>query len=524
MKNNIILTFLFAILMMTSCKKSEFEEYYPDPSKIAESTIERQYTGIVVAANQYIVPNYRNYFVTLRQTLNPWNNAISVINSSKIYIPGSSGTEDVWFNYYNTMAQYREFQLIYNEASPEDQANRAIFDISARVFMAYYTQRMVDLFENIPYFDAGSLSANGGDYNASFATFDSGEEIYADLITDLKSAADELNALNISDSYRASFATQDIINNGDILLWKKLTNSLRLRVLNRVKDASGFGSAAGEINEILSNPSKYPVIETNEENAMIDVYDIDSGINSKGFRDGINSDGWDGNDANKNMIDMLVASKDARLRVLFEPAEADSTNYRGLDPLLPSGDQSSLVDNGMISQYNRSTMSNNQSFPGLLISAAEVDFIKAEIHHLAGNDSEAKTSYENGIKNSTEFYYYVRTLSGDQVAGTSEPWTEEELSATMSSPEVSWDSNSDKMKIIATQKWLHFNIIQPYESWAEQRRLDQPKFEYWVDQNSEQPQPPVRWTIPINEQTYNPDNYNAVKADDGLNNPLFWDS
>src|SRR5690606_3224109 len=106
--------------------------------------------------------------------------------------------------------------------------------------------------------------------------------------------------------------------------------------------------ATSETGEILSNTNQFPIVENNEQNIMIDVYDVSTPINSSGFQQGINSDGWDGDDASKIMIDFLNESNDPRLRVMFEPGTNAEGIYVGLDPLLSGNDQQSLVSDGEI--------------------------------------------------------------------------------------------------------------------------------------------------------------------------------
>jgi hypothetical protein len=527
MKSINIFLLSFFLLLVSACQKEDFADAYPDPSKISETSVERQYTGVLYAGVDYIVPYYRNYFVTLRITLNPWTQSIGWTNAPNQYIPGSSGVEDVWFNYYDVLAQYRELQKIWDATEPSRQEDLKVFKLTADAFMYGETARMVDLFGNIPFSEAGLLSINGGDYINSYAGFDAGEDIYAFMLDELKSIAQQLNGLTLSPGTAASFAAQDLVNRGSVDLWTRYVNSLRLRLLHRVSDSPDFTSrAASEIAEIISNPSSYPVVENNSQNIMIDVYDNSTPINSSGFEQGINSSGWDGNDAGKKMIDFLKSAADPRLRVLFEPGLNAGGEYEGLDPLLNGSDQQALVNDGQIATYNRTTTSNNDYFPGVMINAAEVSFLKAEYYLENGQDAAAKTAYEAGIRQSIEFYYYVNSISNDNVAGTPAPATEEEIAAMLGTDAVNWDlaaSTSDKISRIAHQKWVHFNIIQPYENWAEVRRFDLPSLEFWRDNSSNQTLPPLRWNIPGNEITFNGENYQAVQGQDRLDNPIFWD-
>lgn len=347
------------------------------------------------------------------------------------------------------------------------------------------------------------------------------------MLDELKTIATELNSISLNEGFQASFSAQDIINNGDVELWKRFVNSLRLRMLNRVSLSSEFsGRATSEITEILSNANQFPVVNNNDQNIQIDVYDVSTPINSSGFQQGINSDGWDGDDASKIMIDFLNASDDPRLRVMFEPGTNADGNYVGLDPLMDGTSQQAMVSDGEIAFYNRSTYSENQFFPGVLISASEVNFIKAEHYLKAGNDAAAKEAYEEGIRQSIDFYYTIRENSNSSISGNPALPTQSEINNLLASDPVNWSgatSQVDKIELIGMQKWVHFNIVQPYQNWAEVRRLDVPDLTFWVDNSSTQPAPPVRWRIPGEELTYNASNYEAVRSNDNLTTKIFWD-
>jgi hypothetical protein len=527
MKYTYITIVLALMVLVTSCQMDEFAEAYPDPSKIANTTIERQYTGFFQAGVDYVVPAYWNYFVTLRITLNPWTQSIGWTNTPNQYIPGSAGVDAVWDNYYGVLAQYREFEKVYDASTPERQAALKVFKQTADVYLYFETSRMVDLFGTMPFFEAGRLSQNGGNYIESYPVFDDGEDIYAYMLDELKAIADDFAAGEPSVSALASLAAQDMVNQGDFDLWKRFTNSLRLRLLTRVSGSSSLSSKAStEIAEILGNPGKYPVVENNDQNVMIDVYDINSPINSKGFNSGINSGGWAGDDAPKAMIDYLLETGDPRLRILFEPGLNAEGVYIGLDPLATGNDQETLLNGGTIAFYNRTTTSLNQFFPGVLVNAAEVSLLKAEAYLKSGDDAAAQAEYEKSIVQSTDFYMYVNGLSADRTSGTPDTATMEEYDAVFSSAGAGWSnagSEAEKLDLIGKQKWVHFNIIQPYQNWAEVRRLDAPMLEFWVDNSSVITNPPLRWNIPGREITFNEANYMQIQSQDELGNKLFWD-
>lgn len=526
MKNKIFIVFAALIMSFVACQKSDFASSYTDPSKIAATTIEKQFTGFLNANKDWVLPNYTNYFVVLRITLNRYAQVAGWVNNSKQYVPGAGAVNDRWTNFYGFLAQFREFQKVYAKATAEDQAAKRIYMLAATMYFYDHSQRVVDLHGDIPWSAAGKLSTNGGDYEQSFAKYDSAESIYTKMLDDLKAFADELNAMTVQAGILTGFKTQDIVNRGDLTLWKRYCNSLRLRMLTRVSGVSAFQSrATSEIAAIVADAAKYPVVTKNTENVQINVFDIAAnGLNANGFKDGIESAGWNGNLAGKAMIDHMKKNADPRMRAIFEPGAKDTAKtYLGVDPLMNESAQTTLINGGTVSIFNRSTYSRNQYFPGVLMNAAEVSFILAEYYSKAGNTALAKSSYENGIKQSIEFYYKVRSISNDNTAIALVPTTDAEATAYITAADVNWDTNTDKIKLIATQKWIHFNIIQAYDAWAELRRLDLPQFSFQVDNTDAQTQPPVRWLLPASEGIYNTDNYSAVKAKDNLNTKIFWD-
>ncbi|HYC84976.1 MAG TPA: SusD/RagB family nutrient-binding outer membrane lipoprotein, partial [Chryseosolibacter sp.] len=456
---------------------------------------------------------------------NRYTQAVGWVNANSQYVPGAGLVSNRWDNYYNFLAQYREFEKIYNKQSQDDQELRRIFMIAATIYLYDHTQKVVDLHGDIPFSEAGMLSVNGGDYEASLPKYDPAETIYSTMLDNLKAFADELNGIEITSAIQKGFKTQDIINNGDLGRWQAYCNSLRLRMLMRVSESPAFQSRANsEIQTIIANPSDYPLVTDNADNIQIEVFDLNTAINAKGFRAGLED--WQGNLAGKAMIDQMVSTDDPRLRVIFEPGPNAAGVYTGLDPTLDGSDQQELADGGTIAIYNRSTFSRNEYFPGMLISAAEVNLLLAEYHLRTGNDALAKTAYNNAIEQSILQYYAIRSVSNDNTAGAVDPVEDAEIALYQNDGAVAWDlalNANAKLELIATQKWLHFNVVQSLEGWAEQRRLGLPALDFWVDESNAQELPPNRWLYAPSENTYNTINYDAVRAKDNLATRIFWD-
>lgn len=531
----IFLSVLVLVFVASACKKDQFADAYTNPLKLTTTTVDRQFAGVLSSNLNYVMYHYWDYFVVYQNTLIPWSQTAVTLNTNGRYIPGAAAITDFWNTYYNLVAQYKELVRLYSSLSTEEQQANRIYMIAASVFYYDYTQKAVDLWGDIPWSGAGLLGTKGGDYQSATASakYDDAAGIYTKMLDDLKGFADELNTISVPSGVAISLKTQDFLNQGNIKKWKQYCNSLRLRLLTRVSGVTSFQSRVNsEIASIVGNQASYPVVTTNDDNIMVKVASLSSPVINNGKNTGDQSDfyvgliGWGQADrANKIMIDFMNTNSDPRLRVMFEPGENAAGVYMGLDPTLSSTTQNATLTGGTIARYNRSTLSQNNFLPGVLINAAEVHFLLAEYYLKAGNDASAKTQYEAGITESINYYYWLRTLSNSSVSGPVAPLTAGEISAYLASAGVSWAAAAtaaEKLNRIAIQKWINYSVLQPMEAWAELRRLKLPVLTFLQDAGT-QKLPPNRWLYPTNELTYNAENYQAVQSKDNLATKIFWD-
>lgn len=83
-------------------------------------------------------------------------------------------------------------------------------------------------------------------------------------------------------------------------------------------------------------------------------------------------------------------------------------------------------------------------------------------------------AFEKALKESVALYISISKKSDDATVPAAAIPTNEEINTFVKT--VDWDGANNKIQLIATQKWLHFNLFQAVENWSEQRRLDYPKF------------------------------------------------
>ncbi len=530
MKKIIVLNINIILIMciVASCKKSEFAKDYADPSKVSETQVGQMYTGALQSILGYVMPSYWRYFVIEQPWIAPFTQSIGKVRTTGMYKVGTNASDSRWSAYYNFLAQYREFQRVYNSLPQQEKQNNRIYYITANIFMCDQTEKAVDLWGSIPWSQAGYVGEYGNDYLKSLAKFDPEEQIYSIMLDSLKHFSDELSSITVPTSVQLEFRNQDFINFGDLDLWKRYCNSLRLRMLMRVAGVTNFKQRYNdEIRAILANPEKYPLVLTNDKNIQVNVLNLNGDINSGGWNQGIGSTGWNLDITSKAMIDFMNANNDPRRRVLFEP-NANGI-YEGLDDSWTTVQQTDSIQKGAISIYNRTTFDDNQYYPGVLITAAEVNFILAE-YYLNTNgfkDANAKSYYNAGIEESIKFHFSMQALSkNNSRGGTAAPLTPADISSYEMENGVAWDGATDitnALQRIAYQKWIHFNIVQNIQNWSEYRRLGLPVLTFPDDNSGTQTTPPVRFPYSTSEITLNKVNYDQVKSKDNLNTKIFWD-
>ncbi|MFV8346574.1 SusD/RagB family nutrient-binding outer membrane lipoprotein [Flavobacterium sp. ZB4P13] len=522
MKKLLYISLASLAVFFGSCSQDEFADAYRDPSKVTTTTVPKQFAGFMKVNYEDVIPSYWNYFTVIRTTSLTYTQAHGFTNTTGRYIPGAAVTNR-WDRYYRFITQYRELEKVMASLPAAEQADNRIYTIASTIYLFDHTSKMIDNFGDIPFSEAGKISMTGGDYASALAKYDNQTEMYTMMLDQLKAFSTELNSITLSAKIDFEFKNQDLINKGNLTSWKNYCNSLRLKMLNRVSAVPAFSArATTEIAQIIAEGN---IVDENAENIAFRVYNqnSDTGLNTSGFKDALES--WNNNVAPKPMIDHMNANLDPRKPWLFEAGGSAAGVYTGLDPVLASSVQDQLIIDGKIAIYNRSVISQNKWLPGTLINAAEVNLLLAEYYSRTGNAGTAKTHFEKAIRQSVE--YYVRL--GDKAdvltwKPTVEPTTAQIDAYILKINFAGAVTPAAQLQLIAFQKYIHYNVMQADESWAEQRRLKLPVLTFLEDETSSiRKTPPTRWTYPNSESVYNPENYNAVKANDNLSTKIFWD-
>ena len=164
-----------------------------------------------------------------------------------------------------------------------------------------------------------------------------------------------------------------------------------------------------------------------------------------------------------------------------------------------------------IAEYN----GNNNTF-GLWISAAEVSLSKSEAYLMgygvSKDDAKAKENFVNGVKQSTDYFWNVKTTSSfyDAKNPNDSYYSKRECvkpsdEAILAYAEKIW---KPEQSVVATQLWLNFSWTNTLEAWNVTRRTGFPKVTFSADGiTTNYPTPANRLPYPSDEQNYNQQHY-----------------
>lgn len=313
---------------------------------------------------------------------------------------------------------------------------------AARILKVWTYQIMTDTWGDIPYNSyAGkdpSFNANNAENDVIYPQYATQESIYKDMLNELKEASDQIRV------NEPVFMKGDAIYNGDALKWKKFANSLSLRVSNRVRHK--LSEAASRIQEIVSNPSLYPVFENNADNAAL-AYEATAPNQAPFYSATILANRNDYAISNV-LVDFLKGERgpfnlaDPRLTVYAQPnIEGNYVGQSyGLDMYTAS-----LVNPDQVSRLGTEIYKSN--YKEVLMEYAEVQFILSEYKNWD------QQYYLNGIRASMQKWNIPEEAVGNYLTSVKPAGAE----------------------TVLTQKWVAL-LMQGSEGWAEYRRTGFPAF------------------------------------------------
>ena len=426
MKKYIIkLSFAFALILALFACTSEFEEMNTSPNDLTMVP----YSTLITNAQHSILTTY-----------NPITSGVvswSRYNVRDVYVHGDRYAGDgtgTNFNYYNGHLKNLDVAMKLAAAAGDDNTLAV-----AKVLTAYAYQNITDWFGDIPYSEA--LKADDPENPTIYAKYDSQQSIYNDLIVQLKAANGMIDG-------NANIGSSDIFFDGDMMMWKRFTNSLLLRIYMRMSIVDPETAKTG-IEEIMANPSTYPIIDSNDNAAFKYWLPDDATYRSPYWMNPVTAASQENVTADF-LVDFMQTRNDlARLAVYAEPA-ANSGSIVGL-PLGTLGQNTPDLSIMGIAEFR------SLDSPTRVMRYSEVLFIIAEAALNGWNvGMTAQEAYEAAITASHDEYGIA-------------------VGSLLSDPLVDFNGGVDQRELIGEQKWC---ALYPdgNQGWAEIRRTNYPTF------------------------------------------------
>ncbi|HSD06665.1 SusD/RagB family nutrient-binding outer membrane lipoprotein, partial [Flavobacterium sp.] len=301
------------------------------------------------------------------------------------YDVSNNSFTSLWNTGYSTLIT--DLNTILN--FPEAQANSNYKGI-ALTLRSWTFLLLTDAYGSIPYKEAGLKVTPA--YNTQ-------KEVYTGLLEDLKQAQSLLALKN-------GEVTGDLAYKGDILKWKKLVNSLRLRIALRISDKE---SALAKQAAIEATTDPAGLISSNNEIFQF-IYTSSPQQNP--------ASAWfetrDDYRISKTMVDKLYELSDPRLPVYAQlPSDATVTKYVGAANGLSNSDANSQ---GFAKTSKPGKYFLTSTSPAVIYSYSEVLFNLSEAvarGYISGNaeqlykDAITASFNQFGITNSTIITNYL---------------------------------------------------------------------------------------------------------------------
>lgn len=267
--SNVIVCLMF-VIAFNACSDSEFDKHFKDSEKTQVVTIEKLMSGTFESSNRYTMPWYWRYYTFEIPQTGRYTQIMGFINSNEgAYLPRDSYNNDRWSDFYKSLSQFRLLEYTWENMMEPFKSENEIFKHITQIFIYDHLQQIIDCFGDIPYHKAGYLGLTL-DIEGSKPSYDSAEELYRLMLTDLKSINQYLIDNPPVSLVAGQIKKQDYINQGDIMAWRRYANSLRLRIACRAAENGPLVTEARTaINEILSDPDTYPIVTNNNENIRI---------------------------------------------------------------------------------------------------------------------------------------------------------------------------------------------------------------------------------------------------------------
>lgn len=452
---------------------------------------------------------YQNEIV--QQIITPFTGVLEGGNHNVVYDPNSNALFNTMFAAPNGPVVLLTTVITQTKDNP---ARSNLYNM-ARILKAYVFEVLVDTYGDVPYSEAGLGFIEG----TTLPKYDDDNVIYDDLLKELDEATKDLDAAKPTE-------TGDLFYKGNINQWKKLGNSLLLRVAMRYTKAD-----AAKAQQFVTTAVSGGVMQAVADNAFIAFNSTFNHPTSNSYQGTERGNYY----LAKPFVDYLQGTNDPRLGVIAVKYEFPA------NPLATAGTEDTNPANqqGMPLGYNESTIINDPLFPGksgaawkysqlnrrtvakidvpeFFVTYAQTELLLAEAAQRGWISGSSQTYYDAGVK------AHMDQMAQYDVSAIIPGSTQDAyLAANPFNPAMALEQ-------INTQYWIA-SFQNGSEAWANLRRSGFPAL-------APNPYPGAdpavagdfihRLVYPVREKSVNTANYDEAVArlgGDNLSSRVFWD-
>ncbi|MDR1202339.1 MAG: SusD/RagB family nutrient-binding outer membrane lipoprotein [Tannerellaceae bacterium] len=456
-------------------------------------------------------------------------------------------------NYYNWTNTTNRYDMLNYAVKLEEEAirqygeNENIYSALAKFYKAYSAIWLSQRVGDIPFSEAGNPK------NLT-PRFDTQKEVYQEVLALLKDANKIMDNLITKQSANSVSANAALDVNGDIfgltnLQWQKVINSYRLRILISMSKRAGDNPdlrIKEQFAEIINNPSENPIMQSNADNMLYRynaAYNPYPMFSNKSYTYGAN--------ISKTILDITTSTNDPRTFVFATPAPAqyrvagksvsDFTAYVGASTNTSQAELNAGTDTkgttdedkGAYSYINYkryfSSQDGSTAEPYIVLGYSEMCFNIAEAIARDWFEGDSKSWYDKGIVASLDFYGLadgVTLTIGDRLGGTIGNVTVNIADFLNNTNVVYKGNNEEGIRQILTQKYVTLFCNSSFEAFYNWLRTGYPTFQQGGDGiGTPDKKLSRRWMYPIDEISYNNENYIAsIQSQYGGNDDVTYDT
>jgi hypothetical protein len=459
--NKIKTTAICASLLMAVGCTSDFNEINTNPVGITAKDLEQDFNHIKGS----FVPMFTGIFNTLHWKYQLQQNLNADLYSGYMATPtpfrggSNNATYDlvdgwngfIWnLGYTDVMANAYKVKL--NAEGKYDQ-----FYAVSLILKVEGMHRMTDIYGPIVYSAFGSTDAT--------VPYDSQQDVYKKMFSELDFAVAELTKR--ADAGDKSFESTDMsAYKGDFKQWVKYANSLRMRLAMRLSKVDN-ATAKAEYQKATSQ--KFGVLTSNADIAKVIIPNYIDPLYTI-------SSSWGDIRMGADMESIMNGYSDKRIAKYFKESADFPGQYRGVHTgidIIAKSDRTGMSEIGAIVTSNEK----------VLMTTAEVYFLRAEAALRGWDSGSAKSYYEAGIATS----FAQHGLAGDASAYIADnvkmakDFVDVKAAinneTAVNNVTIAWDAVATKeilLQKIITQKWIA-NFPEGQEAWSEYRRTGYPK-------------------------------------------------